>query len=157
MTEIELTEEQQRRLQAEPGKPIAVVDPATNQRYVLLACDQYERVQPLLESTTPEQQISIAPMMLRSQQAFWRDLPALLPRRSRQCRYVAYHGDERIEFGRTHSELYQVCLRRGLPRGDFYVGLIEERDNPPWSSTPIERSLYECTDVPPPAAPPLSP
>ncbi len=49
MTNIELTNEQLRALHAEPGKPIDLVDPATQQRYVLLAREQYERVRPLLE------------------------------------------------------------------------------------------------------------
>jgi hypothetical protein len=49
MAEIELTDAQRQALQAERGKPVAVVDPATQQRFVLLAREQYERVRSLLE------------------------------------------------------------------------------------------------------------
>ena len=49
MTEIELTDAQRQALQAEQGKPVDVVDPATRRRYVLLAHEQYERVRALLE------------------------------------------------------------------------------------------------------------
>lgn len=44
---IELTEHQQRALDAEP-KPPRVVDPRTNTAYVLVPADVYERLQPLL-------------------------------------------------------------------------------------------------------------
>ena len=49
MTEIELTNEQQQALQAGLGNPIGVVDPATQQHYILLAREQYERVRSVLE------------------------------------------------------------------------------------------------------------
>ena len=49
MTEIELTDAQRQALQAEQGKPVDVVDPATRRHYVLLAREQYERVRTLLE------------------------------------------------------------------------------------------------------------
>ena len=44
---IELTEQQQQALDAEP-KPLQVVDPRTNIAYVLVRADAYERLQPLL-------------------------------------------------------------------------------------------------------------
>ena len=43
--EVELTDKQRQALQAEPGKPVHVVDPATSQHYVLLAQEQYERIE----------------------------------------------------------------------------------------------------------------
>jgi hypothetical protein len=51
---IELTDEQRRALHAEQGKPIDLVDPATQQHYVLLAREQYERVRSLLEGPTEQ-------------------------------------------------------------------------------------------------------
>ena len=53
MTTIELTNEQSQALVAEGGKPLNLVDPATMQRYVLIAQEQYERVQELLEQESP--------------------------------------------------------------------------------------------------------
>jgi hypothetical protein len=43
MTTIELTEEQRQALRREPGKPLDVVDPATQECYVLIARDQFAR------------------------------------------------------------------------------------------------------------------
>jgi hypothetical protein len=88
--------------------------------------------------------------MMRSQEAFWQDLPGLLRDRRNHGRWVAYHGGERVGLGASATELYQRCLGRGLPRGAFYVGRIEERDTPPWGAAPLEKSLYEAGDGPPP-------
>ena len=41
---IEFTEEQRRALQAEAGRPLEVIDPATKQAYVIVALEKYERV-----------------------------------------------------------------------------------------------------------------
>lgn len=148
MTSIELTDQQRQALQAEQGKPVDVVDPATKQRYVLLAHEQYERVRSLLEQPPgvgEEARRRIGSMMLRSMQAYWRDLPELLKHRSRTRRWVAYHGDERVAFGRADVEVYQECFRRGLQRGEFYVGILETEPEgiPPWGTLESDRSLYE--------------
>ena len=66
---------------------------------------------------------------------------------------MAYHGDERIGFARTDTELYHECLRRGLQRGEFYVGFLEPLETPPWGPSVIEESLYECNDDSPPDDP----
>jgi hypothetical protein len=148
---IDLTPEQ--RQAAKHGEPVWVVDQATQDAYVVLRADVFERMAGLQH--VPEQQPppGIHPQLLRSMQAYWRDLPALLPRRSRSRRFVAYHGDDRIGFGRTQTELARVCFRRGLQRGQFYVGLLEEREAPPWGSTPLEQSLYESSGMPIPDDP----
>jgi hypothetical protein len=65
----------------------------------------------------------IAPVIAKSQAAFRRDLPELLKSRFRW--WVAYHGDERIRFGKTQRELYRECFRRGLKEGEFVVCSIE--------------------------------
>ena len=87
------------------------------------------------------------------QQAYWRDLPELLKVKSRVQQWVAYYGDQRVAFGRTGAELYRHCLQRGLKRGDFYVGRLEERPTPPWGVLPMERSLFEASDERPAKAP----
>ncbi|MBI3466586.1 MAG: hypothetical protein HY000_26530 [Planctomycetes bacterium] len=61
-------------------------------------------------------------MIQRSQEAFRRDLPELLKKRRGQ--WVAYHGDERIGFGRTETLLYQECFRRGLTDDAFVVRMV---------------------------------
>ena len=62
---------------------------------------------------------TISPMVAKSQEAFRRELPELL--KNRYGQWVAYHGDERLGFGRTQLELYRECLRRGLKDEDFVV------------------------------------
>lgn len=151
MTEIELTDVQRQALQAEHGRPVDVVDPGTQQRYVLIAREQFERVRSLLEELPPstaECSPRIAPPMLRSMRAYWRELPGLLKCKSKARRWVAYHADERIGFGRTEAELYQEAFRRGLQRGDFYVGILEADSEgiPPWGTLEADWSLYEADD-----------
>lgn len=140
--------------------PVDVVDPATKRTYVLVAREQYEkyeRMRLLLEegppATAPEHLAGMTPLMPRSQRAFWHDLAELLPLKSRKRRWVAYHGGERMGFGRTDRELCQECLRRGLQRGEFYVGFLEPLETPPWGPLVIEESLYECSDEPLPDDP----
>jgi hypothetical protein len=158
MTPIHLTNEQVQALEHSGEQPPTAIDPRTNTAYVLVRADVYERARSLLEQALPsapsEPRVAIAPAMLRSQQAFWRDLPELLKLKSKTRQWVAYHGDERVGFGKTKTEVYQECLRRGLQRGDFYVGKIEEEETPPWGMLEGDRSLYEFADSSEEAGPP---
>jgi hypothetical protein len=65
----------------------------------------------------------VAPGITRSIEAIRRDMPELLQKH--RGKWVAYHGDERVGFGRTETKLYQDCHRRGLNRDEFFVGLVE--------------------------------
>lgn len=38
--------------------------------------------------------------------------------------WVAYHGDECAGVGRTQTDVYQECLRRGLKEDEFEVLLV---------------------------------
>ena len=80
----------------------------------------------------------IAPGIVRSMQAYWRDLPQLLPLRSRKREWVAYHGDDRLAFGRSQTELYEECIRRGLRDDEFYIGRLEPDFQPPWEPIEVE-------------------
>ena len=79
---------------------------------------------------------SITPMIAKSQEAFCRDLAELL--NSRYGWWVAYHGDERLGFGRTQTELYEECFRRGLTDDQFVVRCVmpDAADNPGELLTP---------------------
>lgn len=146
---IALTEEQRRALYAQPTRPVEVIDPATARTYVLLEREQFERVRALLEAVAaPESNDAarVSPGMLRSQQAFWRDLPELLPLASRKRQWVAYHGDERVGFGETSTELCQECLRRGFQNDEFFIGMLQPQEAPPWEVFEVERSLFEVND-----------
>ena len=63
------------------------------------------------------------PMIQRSIDTFRCDLPELL--KTHYGKWVAYNGDERIGFGRTETDLYEECFRRGLTRDEFIVSAIE--------------------------------
>ncbi len=142
MTEIELTDAQRQALQAEQGKPVDVVDPATRRRYVLLAWEQYERVRPLLdqaEAPEPEDPTAgIPPGILRSQQAFWRDLPELLRTKRNRGRWAAYHLDERIGVDADRMKLVREIRRRGLSQDDYYIDRVEPQDQAPWECIEVE-------------------
>jgi hypothetical protein len=152
---IELTPEQCQALDRQNGEPARVVDPATRRAYVLLPAEDYDRLVGVVPPPSEEVSSGISPQMLRSQQAFWRDLPSLLKSWRTRGKWVAYHGDERVGIARTGTELYQRCLGQGLQRGEFYVGKIEEHETAPWVPTPLEESLYEFTDDP--SSPPPTP
>jgi hypothetical protein len=68
---------------------------------------------------------ALEPRIEQAQQAFRRDLPELLKLKNSARQWVAYAGDRRVALGRTKTELYQECLRRGLGRGTFVVRSIE--------------------------------
>jgi hypothetical protein len=40
--------------------------------------------------------------------------------------WVAYHGSHRVAFGTTRPALWEECLRRGLPEGEFWVFHIQK-------------------------------
>ena len=80
----------------------------------------------------------IPPGILRSQQAFWRDLPELLRNRRNRGRWAAYHGDERIGVDADDRKLLREIRRRGISADDYYLGRIEPEDQPPWEPIEVE-------------------
>lgn len=147
MTSIELTDDQRQALQAEQGKPLDVVDPATKQHYVLLAQEQYERVRNLLETPSAPAMTGVPPGILRSQQAFWRDLPALLKEKKNHGKWVCYHGDERIGISVKSDDLIRECLRRGLKEDQYDLDVIERRVRPAWEVEEVDGGGHEVTNV----------
>jgi hypothetical protein len=65
----------------------------------------------------------LPPLIERALAAFRRDLPELMKTHYRK--WVAYHGDERIGFAKTETELYQECFRRGWTEEEFLVRSVE--------------------------------
>jgi hypothetical protein len=131
---IELTE-QQRRL-AQEGQPIDLVDPQTNEAYVLIAKARFDRVRRHLPSE--EVPLPEIPEGIRlSQEAFRRDLPELLKQKRLVGQWTAYHRNERIGIARNGETLLRECLKRGLDDDEFYLGwiypceLIEEEEVEP--------------------------
>ncbi len=73
---IHLTELQRQAIEAQQSRPVEVIDPATNQVYVLVAVEAYERMRALLErppGAAAAPPAEIPPLMLQSMHAFWRE------------------------------------------------------------------------------------
>ena len=119
---IELSPEQ-RQVLAGPG-PARVLDPETNQMYVLIRVDLYERLRPVLEEQSPAPVAEVPAGIRRSQEALRRDLPLLLENRRLRGRWIAYHGDERIGIARDKFILLRECIRRGFADDEYYIGMI---------------------------------
>jgi len=140
---LELTEQQRQAVQEQAGEPVEVIDPDTQRAYVLLAREQYDRMRSLVGSERePTHRVAdgapdIPPGILRSQKAFWRDLPHLLSQPKLRGRWVCYHGGERIGIG-SYEQLIRECCRRGIPDDASYVGRIRPRELPPWEPEDVE-------------------
>jgi hypothetical protein len=140
---LEITEQQRQAVQEQAGGPVDVIDPDTQRSYVLIARERYELMRSLTvreqEPTDSVAEVApgIPPGILRSQQAFWRDLPHLLSQRKLLGRWVCYQGDERIGVG-VYDELIRECRRRGIPDDTFYLGRIHPRELPPWAPEEVE-------------------
>ncbi len=143
---IELNPEQ--RQAVAQGEPVRIIDPVTHDAYVLVTAAEYERLAGATQQPAGQPHPKIAPRILQSQQAFWRDLPGLLMDRRNHRKWAAYHGEKRVAIARSEVDAYQECFRRGLNRGEFYVGRLDAHPDgiPPWGAIECDRSLYEATD-----------
>jgi hypothetical protein len=143
---IELNAEQRQAITQ--GEPVRIVDPLTHDVYVLVPAEEYERLADAPHRPARQPNPNISPLVLRSQQAFWRDLPGLLVDGRNHGKWAAYHGEDRVAIAQSEVDAYQECLRRGLNRAEFYVGKLEADPDgiPPWGTIECDRSLYEATD-----------
>jgi hypothetical protein len=143
---IELNAEQRQAMAQ--GQPVRIIDPETHDAYILVPAVEYERLTGAPQRHAGQPHPEIAPLMLRSQQAFWRDLPGLLMERRNHRKWAAYHGDDRVAVALSKVDAYKECLRRGLNRGEFYVGKLDAHPDgiPPWGTIECDRSLDEATD-----------
>jgi hypothetical protein len=142
---IELSPEQ--RQAAAQGKPVAIIDPLTHDAYVLVRAEVFARLAPQ-DSPVEHLDPGIPPLVLRSQQAFGRDLPELLKHKRNRGKWAAYNGEERVAVSASDVDAYQECFRRGLKREEFYVGRVKaDRDGIPlWGTLQSDWSLFEVTD-----------
>jgi len=147
---IELNPEQRQAMAQ--GQPVRIIDPLTHDAYVLVRAEEYARLAGVLQRPAAQRDSQIPPLMLRSQQAFWQDLPELLKNQQNHGKWVAYHGGERVAFSRSDVEAYQECFRRGLKHEEFYVGRLEVDPDgvPPWGTFEADWSLFEVTEGTPP-------
>jgi hypothetical protein len=123
---IQLTE--QERLLAQQGQPVDVVDPQTNEAYVLIARQHFEPVRSQLPpqatpADLPEQEI---PEGIRlSKEAYRRDLPELLKQKKLFHQWIAYHRHERLGIAASQRTLLLECYKRDLTDDEIYVGWID--------------------------------
>jgi hypothetical protein len=147
---IELSPEQRQAMAQ--GQPVHIVDSLTHDAYVLVRAEEYERLTGAPRRPAGRPHPEIPPQILRSQQAFWRELPELLKDRRNRGKWAAYHGDERVAIARSDVDAYQECFRRGLKHEEFYVGWLKADPEgiPPWGTFQSDWSLYEVTEGDPP-------
>ena len=108
---IELSAEQRQAIAQ--GEAVHIIDPLTQDAYVLLRAEEYERLAGVSPQPEDQPNPEIRPSMLRSQQAFWKDLPELLKTKRNRGKWAAYHGSERVAIGRTEVEALSGMLPPG--------------------------------------------
>jgi hypothetical protein len=141
-----LTPELKQAIEQAGDEVVRLEDPQTRQTYVLLKAEVYESLREVLGDEC--RQVAIPPMamsntvrrmeegeipegILRSQEAFFRDLPELLKNRRLRGKWIAYHGDERVKIGRTQTNVIKECNRRGLKTDQYDVFVIEPQSQEP--------------------------
>jgi len=75
--------------------------------------------------TPTEQSLEIPSGIRRSLAALRRDLPELLASWWKRGKWVCYAGDERIGISRDYFALVAVCVKRGIPEGEYIIDRIE--------------------------------
>jgi hypothetical protein len=125
-----ITHAQREAVEKAGGQPVELVDPVNRCSYVLLKKDAYERLAAPIESQQ-DLGCDIPEGILRSQDAFFRDLPELLKDESLRGQWVIYHGDERIGFAPKMRPLIEECLRRGLKRDEYDVFVVRPQSREP--------------------------
>jgi hypothetical protein len=102
-----------------PGRTEATPTPPFSTRYVL---EDGTIIEGVKRPSTPEE-LRVYLIGVRGLKTFHKELAQLLKEYPRQ--WVAYHGAQRIGIAPTDIELYQQCLRRGIPEGEFVIRWIE--------------------------------
>jgi hypothetical protein len=67
--------------------------------------------------------MKVPPMIQKALDKHRRDLPELMKKHADQ--WVAYHGEQRLEFGRSKRQLYRKYLDRGLSPDELMVLGVE--------------------------------
>jgi hypothetical protein len=131
---VELNPTLQQALDAQQGEPLRIVDPRTQETYVLLPLDVYQRLQP---ARPLELAVEIAPGIERSREAFLRDLPLLLADPKKRGLWTVYHGSERLGISRDSRTLLRLIQRKGIAGDQFYLGVIRPHEPEPEEIEPI--------------------
>jgi hypothetical protein len=143
-----LTDQQSQAVAEQPNRPLELIDPVTQKRYVLVRAEEFERLRASAAAPAGPAEAPLPAGVLRAQQAFWRELPRLLTDRHARGRWVLFHGDRLEGFARHSWELYQKCTRLDIPNGEYYIGQVVEYDQPPWEPLEIDYCPREVEDQP---------
>jgi hypothetical protein len=144
MMTVALTPELRQALEQAGGQPVRIENPDNHRTYVLITEEAYHRLKPPGETQqAPLPEISEG--ILRSQDAFFRDLPELLKDESLLGKWVIYHGDERIGIDPHMVPLIKECNRRGLTRDQYDVFVIEPQSREP-EEVEIVTPLFEILE-----------
>lgn len=65
----------------------------------------------------------VAPALLEAERTFRDQRPDLLTTHRQE--WVAYSGSQRLGFHHAQQPLYQECLQRGFPSGQFLIYYID--------------------------------
>jgi hypothetical protein len=79
---------------------------------------------PVASDTTSEESSDwrfrgVAPMIRKAMEKHYREWERLMKRHAYQ--WAAYHGDVRLEIGKSKHELYRKYLVRGIKKGELIV------------------------------------
>jgi hypothetical protein len=130
MTTITLTPEQLQLVEQAGDQPVRVEDPRNHRIYLLVEeSAQESHTAPIEAGYSWDDDIPEG--ILRSQDAFFRDLPELLKDESLRGQWVIYHGDERIGIAPSDEPLIRECLKRGLKRDEYDVFVIRPKSREP--------------------------
>lgn len=83
--------------------------------------------------------------IVRSRDAFLRDLPALLANPKYDRWSVAYCGDERIALSNSLEEVARICRDRGLTGDQCFIGCIFPHANE--DEEEVDTGYYEFEDL----------
>ena len=126
---IGLTPEQRRLVEQAGDEPVRLDDPEAHESFILVRQSVFERLRRTMEPMPTEAVVSED--LRRSQEAFHRDLPAMLKDRRLRGKYVAYHGDDRIGVAEDDEPLIRECLRRALRADQYAIEVIEPKSPEP--------------------------
>ncbi len=145
--DLPLPEPMQKALDAQNGGPLRLIDPRTNEPYVLIRAEAYQQ-----QSASPSgPEPGVPPGIRQSREAFLRNLAHLLREYPGDCWWAGYEGNELLGVARTQAELLRECHRRGLAYEQYYVGLIR-----PYGTAEEEEEIerfYEYEDEDEPTEP----
>lgn len=121
---IELTPEQQQALDASPAIPPVLVDPRTEEKYILVKASDFAQTHPRAEYEPPLESLMSEGIRL-ARAAIRRDLPAMLAERRTRGKWAGYGRDTRVIVDKNYEKVLNECFRRGYRDDEIMVIKVE--------------------------------